>query len=34
MKQYNVRKFYMDLGEIGIKAFEMMRRLFILESSA
>jgi len=34
MKQYHVRKFYMNLGEIGMKAFEMMGRLFILENSA
>jgi hypothetical protein len=34
MKQYHMRKFYVDLGEIGIEAFEMMRKLFILENSA
>jgi hypothetical protein len=34
MKQYRVRKFYVALGEIGIKAFEMLRKLFVLENSA
>jgi hypothetical protein len=34
MKQDCVRKFCVDLGETGMKAFEMLRKLFILESSA
>jgi hypothetical protein len=34
MKQYHLKKFYVDLGEISIKAFEMMRKLFILENNA
>jgi hypothetical protein len=34
MKRDCVGNFYMELGETDMKAFEMMRRLFIVENSA
>lgn len=34
MKQDCMRKFCMELGEISMKVFEILRKLFILEKSA